>query len=173
MDDMEHKGGGGNGEGKDDVHEANNMQIDQGGHGQHEGDSSSAQIHLKGNSEAQGTKQMLFQLQSPELTEPKISVLMNDKDMELDDGAVEHPVSELMDNSVEMHRGVVATSLAVQVPVNKMVAILEASPPSRRSKRRAETSDQTNLEQAENLKAARNLDPSPKKVLLNLLTNLF
>jgi hypothetical protein len=153
---------GGDGEGKDDVHEANNMQIDQGGQGQRDGDSSIAQIHLKGNSNEQGTKPMLFQLQSPELTELKISVLMNDKEMESDDGAVEHLVSELTDNSVEMHRGV-APSLAAQVQLNKMAAILEASPPSRGSKRQVETADQTNLEQAEKMKAAQNLDPSPKK----------
>jgi hypothetical protein len=163
MDDMEDKGV--DGEGKDDVLEANNMQIDQGEQGQHEGDRRSAQIHRKGNSEAQETKRMLFQLQSPELTKLKISVLMNDKEMESDDGDVEHPVSELMDNSVEMHRGV-APSLAVQVQVKKMAAILEASPPSRRSKRWAETADKIKLERAEKMKVARNLDPSPQKGII-------
>jgi hypothetical protein len=39
---------------------------------------------------------------------------MNEKEVESEDGAVEHPVVELMDNSVETYR-VDAPSLAVHV----------------------------------------------------------
>jgi hypothetical protein len=87
---------------------------------------------------------------------------MNEKEVESEDGAVEHPVVELMDNSVETYR-VDAPSLAVHVRVNRMASIPEASPPSRRSKRQAETTDQANLERAEKMKATWNLDPSPKQ----------
>jgi hypothetical protein len=43
-----------------------------------------------------------------------------------------------------------------------LAAIPEASTPSHRSKRRASTADQSSLEQAERIKAARNLDSTPK-----------
>jgi hypothetical protein len=43
-----------------------------------------------------------------------------------------------------------------------MAAIPEAMTHLRRSKRRADTADQSSLEQAEKIKAARNLDPTPK-----------
>jgi hypothetical protein len=69
MDDMEDKGG--EGEGKEDLHEANNMQIDQGEQGQRDGDSSGTPNQLKGKCEAQGSKRVLFQVQVPELAEPK------------------------------------------------------------------------------------------------------
>jgi hypothetical protein len=62
MDDMEDKGG--NGEGKDDLQEANNMQIDQGGQGQHEGDNSGIQNHLKGNCEELSKYYFSFNRQS-------------------------------------------------------------------------------------------------------------
>jgi hypothetical protein len=50
--------------------------------------------------------------------------------------------------------------VAAQDRVKNLAAIPEASPPSRRSKQRAENADQSNLERAEKMKAARNLDVS-------------
>jgi hypothetical protein len=47
-----------------------------------------------------------------------------------------------------------------QERVKLMAAVPEASPPSHRSKRRADNADQANLEQVEKLKAAHNLDTS-------------
>jgi hypothetical protein len=105
---------------------------------------------------------MLFQLYAPDLAEPNLDVQLNVKEVESEDGAVEHPDDELMANSVEMDKDDVA-SLATKDRVKSMAAIPEASPPSRRSKRRADTADQANLERAEKLKVAQNLDPSPKQ----------
>jgi ribosomal protein L9 len=105
---------------------------------------------------------MLFQLYAPDLAEPNFDVPLNGNEGESGNGAVEHPDDELLANSVEMDKGD-AASLAAKDRVKSMAAIIEASPPSRRSKRRADTADQANLERAEKLKAAQNLDPSPKQ----------
>jgi hypothetical protein len=56
-----------------------------------------------------------------------------------------------------------AASLAAKDQVKSMAVIPEVSPPSRRSKRQADTADQANLECAQKLKVSRNLDPSPKQ----------
>jgi hypothetical protein len=101
MDDMEDKGG--EGEGKEDLHEENNMQIDQGEQGQRDGDSSGTPNQLKGKCEAQGSMLVLFQVQVPELAEPKHAVPVIEKEVESEDGDVEHPDGELMVNSVEMN----------------------------------------------------------------------
>jgi hypothetical protein len=60
----------------------------------------------------------------------------------------------------DAHDGKLETSKAQTQKV--MAAIPEASTPSQRSKRRVSTADQSSLEQAERIKAARNLDSTPK-----------
>jgi hypothetical protein len=62
-----------------------------------------------------------------------------------------------MADHIAMHEVEVA-ELAAQDRVKHLAAILEASPQS--SKRRGENADQTNLERAEKMKPARNLDAS-------------
>jgi hypothetical protein len=96
---------------------------------------------------------MLFQLYAPDLAEPSFDVQLNEKEVESEDGAVEHPADELMANLVEMDKDD-AASLTAKDRVKSMAAIPEASPPSRRSKRRVDTADQANLERAEKLKVA-------------------
>jgi hypothetical protein len=105
---------------------------------------------------------VLFQLQVAELAEPKHAVPVTEKDVESEDGDVEHPDGELMANSVDMNK-VDAALLAAHVRIKSKAAIPEASPPSHRCKRQVDTADQENLERAEKMKAARNLDPSPEQ----------
>jgi hypothetical protein len=49
------------------------MQIDKAGKGQRDGDSSTKPIQQLGNSEAQGGKRVLFQLQEPDVANPIVT----------------------------------------------------------------------------------------------------
>jgi hypothetical protein len=57
---------------------------------------------------------VLFQLQVAELAEPKHAVPVTEKEVESEDGDVEHPDGELMANSVDMNK-VDAALLAAHV----------------------------------------------------------
>jgi hypothetical protein len=80
-------------------------------------------------------------------------------EIELEEGDVEHPDNEHMVDSVDMHKDDFA-GLASQDRVNLLETIHDASPRSRRSKRRVHNADQANLERDEKMKAAHNLDAS-------------
>jgi hypothetical protein len=149
----------GEGEDKTDLHETNNLQIDNGGVGQRDGGSSSKLNQQPGKSEGQGTTRALFQLHVPDGTDPKENASDTVTELEPDDGGVEHPDVECMtDRTATCTKEV--TEVAAHDRVKLLAAIPEVSPLSHRSKRRAENADQTNLKWAEKMKAARNLDAS-------------
>jgi hypothetical protein len=74
-------------------------------------------------------------------------------------GGVDHPEIESGSDQFAVHKGEIARHAAHEW-VKLLAAIPEASPPSHRSKRRAANADQANLEWAQKLKAACNLDAS-------------
>jgi hypothetical protein len=82
-------------------------------------------------------------------------------------GGVEHPAMVNGSDQVASLRAATADHVA-QERVRLMVEIPEASPPSCRSKRRADDADQANLERAEKLKTTRNLDRLLVKVIIRL-----
>jgi hypothetical protein len=95
----------------------------------------------------------------PDGTDPKENASDMVTELELDDVGVEHPdVERMTDRTITCMEEV--TEVAEHDRVKLLAAIPEASPPSRRSKQRVENADQTNLERAEKMKAAHNLDAS-------------
>jgi hypothetical protein len=125
------------GAGKEDLHGSSNMQVDHLGTGQRDGSSSSKANQQSGSSEHQGTKRVLFQIMAPEAADQRTR-------------------AQAM---IAVYK-VETTGYDAQEQVKLMAAVPEASPPSHRSKQRADNSDQANLEQVEKLKAAHNLDTS-------------
>jgi hypothetical protein len=135
------------------------MQIDNGGVGQRDGGSSSKLSQQPDKSEGQGTTRALLQLHVPDGTDPKENASDMVTELEPDDGGVEHPDVECMiDRATTCTEEV--TKVVAHDRVNLLAAIPEASPPSHRSKRRAENADQTNLKWVEKMKANHNLDAS-------------
>jgi hypothetical protein len=127
--------------------------------GQRDGGSSSKLSKQPVKSEGQGTTRALLQLHVPDGTDPKENALDMVTEIEPDDGGVEHPDVECMiDRTTTCTEEV--TKVVAHDRVKLLAAIPEASPPSHRSKRRAENADQTNLKWVEKMKAGHNLDAS-------------
>jgi hypothetical protein len=101
---------------------------------------------------------VMFQLPVTEVANPMQKVPAAMTELELEEG-VEHPNVERMADPIVRHKEEF-TGLAAHDRVKLLVAIPEASPPSHRSKRRADNADQANLEWAEKMKVAHNLDAS-------------
>jgi hypothetical protein len=144
MDDI--SGNDGENDGKDEMNGANNMQVDR-------PDPKDKGGEENGNNNAdsrgsQGGKRVLYHIPSLEAGSNVLDapVIEEGEDSESDD---DEQLADLMDDAsdVEMQNNE-AASLIGQIQAEMMAAIPEASTPSRRSKRRADTADQASLERA-------------------------
>jgi hypothetical protein len=148
------------GAGKDNFHGSSNMQIDHAGTRQRDGGTMPEPNQQHDNSGSHGTKKMLFQLMDSEVTDLRTMSHAMITELESDDGGVEHPEVVIGSDQNVIHQKDETAELVARDQVKLLAAIPEASPPSRRSKRRVDNADQANLEWAEKLKAAHNLDAS-------------
>jgi uncharacterized protein (DUF1501 family) len=140
------------------------MQV---GRPEHKANGGEENSKLNNNSISRGTqggKRVLYHIPSLEAADhvaADVSETEEGKDVESED---DEELADLMDDSpdVEMLTSE-ARNLIAQTQARMMAAISEASTPSRRAKRRADTAHQASLERAEKIKAAQNLDATPIK----------
>jgi hypothetical protein len=162
----------------------NNMQIDKPDHKLSSGDSNSKSKTSPANQEIKGGKRALFHIPLIKMGASTIQGVFAKKkgtiqgaateveeDLEYSDVEHLHMVEKFTDG-MDMHLNESANLIA-QVQADAMAAIPEASTPSRRSKRRADSAAQARLQRAEKIKAARSLDASPKQGNIETTDNTF
>jgi hypothetical protein len=152
-------------EGADEANEPKHMQEDMPPQKENNGGATPSSISRQsGNTNSQHGKKMMYHIPVPErIGEASLPDWPNVED-EVEVDSDEDDLQELYNtysNSEEMAPISEPGSPVVQVA--EMAAIPEIVTPGRRSKRRAETANESSLERAERIKAARNMDVTHDK----------
>jgi hypothetical protein len=170
MDDT--KGKDGEDEGKEDMNGAHKMQIEQPTHEPRGGDSNNKINKQSNHTDMQGGKRV-YHIPLPDLAETASESPVPEAEEELEDGDVEYPAVLIREEpDVVMHLSDNSNRTSHD-RAEKLATIPEASTPSRRSKRRVDSTDQASLDRAEKLKAACNLDTLSKQGTNDIPTSPF